>query len=106
MFAELLNRLLMHSKQTPMLLDDVQILNARKTGENRPILHIFATNTQVSEHNVKQLSASCPDYVTIHVQDFNRKGCRMRLMQGDRKVVSETSLPEISPLGHISHPVH
>lgn len=89
-----------------MLPDDVPIVNAHETGGNRPILHIFATNTQVSEHNVKQLSASCLDYVTIPVQDFNRKGCRMRLVQGDHKVVSETSLPKISPLGHISHSVH
>lgn len=38
-------------------------------GEERPVLHIFATKPQDIEHKTKQLYASCPNYVTIHAQD-------------------------------------
>ncbi|XP_055081793.1 uncharacterized protein LOC129456714 [Periophthalmus magnuspinnatus] len=78
-FAELLNRLRTRSKGTPMLHEDIHILQSRETGEESSALHIFPTNSQVNEHNFNQLQATCPDYQTIDAQDYhyNRKTGKM-----------------------------
>ncbi|XP_033847315.1 uncharacterized protein LOC117393232 [Periophthalmus magnuspinnatus] len=78
-FAELLNRLRTRSKGTPMLHEDIHILQSRETGEQSSALHIFPTNSQVNEHNFNQLQATCPDYQTIDAQDYhyNRKTGKM-----------------------------
>ncbi|XP_033832459.1 uncharacterized protein LOC117379863 [Periophthalmus magnuspinnatus] len=78
-FAELLNRLRTRSKGTPMLHEDIHILQSRETGEESSALHIFPTNSQVNEHNFNQLKATCPDYQTIDAQDYhyNRKTGKM-----------------------------
>lgn len=69
-FAELLNRLRIRTKGTPMLKSDIDILKKCETGEVSSCLHIFPTNRQVNEHNVKQLVKSCLEHFEIHAQDF------------------------------------
>ncbi len=54
MFAELLNRIRIRTKQTPMLNSDIDLLKKCETGEVSSTLHIFPTNKQVNEHNVQQ----------------------------------------------------
>ena len=53
-FAELLNRVQTRSKGTPMLDSDVEILKHCETGKVSSALHIFQTNRQINEHNVKE----------------------------------------------------
>ena len=69
-FAELLNRVRTHSKGTPMLAGDIEILKRCETGAVSSALHIFSTNKQVNELNVFQLAKTCPDFVEIKAQDF------------------------------------
>ncbi|XP_061923815.1 uncharacterized protein LOC133663392 isoform X1 [Entelurus aequoreus] len=69
-FSELLNRLRVRAKGTPLLQSDVDILKSRETGEESAALHIYPTNMQTSHHNLERLFAICPDYVTIEAQDF------------------------------------
>lgn len=73
MFAQLLNRVRTHSKNDPMLQNDVEILRQRETGEVSSALHIFPTNKQVNEHNVQQLFKTCLEYVVIEAQNFVNK---------------------------------
>ncbi|XP_074538707.1 uncharacterized protein LOC141800196 [Halichoeres trimaculatus] len=95
-FAELLNRLRVRSKDTPLLETDVQILKSRETGEESSALHIFPTNMQVAEHNLEQLFASCPDYVTIDAQDYQNssKTGKLEKMAGHHRAASDTCLQE------------
>uniref|UniRef100_A0A667ZG45 ATP-dependent DNA helicase n=1 Tax=Myripristis murdjan TaxID=586833 RepID=A0A667ZG45_9TELE len=95
-FAELLNRLRVRSRATPMLNSDVEMLKMRETGEVSSALHIFATNRQVSEHNLNYLFDCCPDYVTVEAQDFvnNRTTGNLERMPGHHGVAADTSLPE------------
>ncbi|XP_029933198.1 uncharacterized protein LOC115377526 [Myripristis murdjan] len=95
-FAEMLNRLRVRSRATPMLDSDVEMLKMRETGEVSSALHIFATNRQVSEHNLNYLFDCCPDYVTIEAQDFvtNRTTGNLERMPGHHGVAADTSLPE------------
>ncbi|XP_029931521.1 uncharacterized protein LOC115376171 [Myripristis murdjan] len=95
-FAELLNRLRVHSRATPMLDSDVEMLKMRETGEVSSALHIFATNRQVSEHNLNYLFDCCPDYVTVEAQDFvnNRTTGNLERMPRHHGVAADTSLPE------------
>lgn len=69
-FARLLNTIRTRSKDTPMLQSDIAILKSRETGENILALHIFPTNQQVSEYNITQLLASCPEHIDITAQDY------------------------------------
>ena len=59
-FAELLNRLRVRSKDTPLLESNVKMLKARETGEQSSALHIFPTNAQVSEHNLTSCLTCVP----------------------------------------------
>ncbi|XP_030019133.1 uncharacterized protein LOC115439438 [Sphaeramia orbicularis] len=95
-FAELLNRLRVRSKKTPLLNSDVAILKSRETGEETSALHIFPTNMQTSEHNLKRLFAICPDYTTIEAQDFmnSKKTGKLEEMVGHHSRASYTCLPE------------
>ncbi|XP_030019009.1 uncharacterized protein LOC115439319 [Sphaeramia orbicularis] len=95
-FAELLNRLRVHSKKTPLLNSDVVILKSRETGEETSALHIFPTNIKTSEHNLKRLFATCPDYTTIEAQDFmnSKKTGKLEETVGHHSRASYTCLPE------------
>nr|XP_061819389.1 uncharacterized protein LOC133608199 [Nerophis lumbriciformis] len=93
-FSELLNRLRVRSKETPLLQSDVDILKSRETGEQSAALHIYPTNMQASEHNLKRLFATCPDYVTIEAQDFinSRKTGELERVVGHHGKTSYTCL--------------
>ena len=60
-------------------------------------LHIFPTNRQVSEHNLKQLFAMCPDYVTIEARDYtkNSRTGKLERMAGHHGNTRNTCLPEM-----------
>ncbi|KAK7878888.1 hypothetical protein WMY93_034234, partial [Mugilogobius chulae] len=100
-FAELLNRLRTRSKGEPMLQDDIEILKSRETGEQSSALHIFPTNTQVSDHNINQLKATCPDSITIEAQDYhyNKKTGKMEKRLTPHTKDNLTCLPRELPLG-------
>lgn len=69
-FAELLNRIRIRTKGTPMLKSDIDIFKKCETGKVSSCLHIFPTNRQVNEHNVKQLFKTCLEHFEIDAQDF------------------------------------
>ncbi|KAK7891183.1 hypothetical protein WMY93_023146 [Mugilogobius chulae] len=100
-FAELLNRLRTRSKGEPMLQDDIAILQRRETGEQSSALHIFPTNSQVSDHNINQLKATCPDSITIEAQDYhyNKKTGKMEKRLTPHTKDNLTCLPRELPLG-------
>ncbi|XP_058472555.1 uncharacterized protein LOC131445864 [Solea solea] len=100
-FAELLNRVRIHSKGTPMLRSDVDTLKHCETGEVSSALHIYATNQQVNAHNIQRLYDVCRDYVTIEAQDFqnNRRTGKLELIQGHHAKAKNTYLAEQLLLG-------
>ncbi len=101
MFAELLNRIRIRTKVTPMLNSDIDLLKNCETGEDSSALHIFPTNKQVNEHNVQQLSKLCPEYVEIDAQDFihNNKTGKLELKNGHHSKTYNTYLDETLLLG-------
>ncbi|XP_050957725.1 LOW QUALITY PROTEIN: uncharacterized protein LOC127158760, partial [Labeo rohita] len=100
-FAELLNRIRIRTKVTPMLNSDIDILKKCETGEISSALHIFPTNRQVSEHNVKQLIKICPEYFEIDAQDFiiNTKTGKHELKSGHHSKMYNTCLDETLLIG-------
>ena len=101
-FAELLNRLRVRSKDSPMLPNDIQILKRCETGEDSPYLHIYPTNAQVNEHNVKRLFQFCPEYIVINAQDYanNPKTGKRELKRNHHAKVFQTCLTEKLLLGN------
>ncbi|XP_031732276.1 uncharacterized protein LOC116399330 isoform X1 [Anarrhichthys ocellatus] len=100
-FAELLNRLRIRSKGTPMQDNDIEILKRCEMGEVGSALHIFPTNRQVNEHNVVQLLNMCPEHVQINAQDFvnSKKTGKLELMKGHHAKAYDTCLAETLLLG-------
>ncbi|XP_073681626.1 uncharacterized protein [Garra rufa] len=100
-FAELLNRIRIRTKVTPMLNSDIDILKKCETGEISLALHIFPTNRQVSEHNVKQLIKICPEHFQIDAQDFiiNTKTGKQELKSGHHSKMYNTCLDETLLIG-------
>lgn len=93
-FSGLLNRVRTKGKDTPMSSDDIATLKARETGEETADLHIFPTNRQVKEHNLNQLRISCPEFVAVRAQDFERntKSSKLVLKQSLHAVTYDTCL--------------
>ncbi|XP_073671989.1 uncharacterized protein [Paramisgurnus dabryanus] len=95
-FAEILNRLRLRKKDEPMLEKDIVTLKSCETGdaEYSKDIHIYATNSEVDEHNVKMLYKFCSDTVTINAQDFERnaKTGRMERKDGFHSKVHSSSL--------------
>nr|XP_033961050.1 ATP-dependent DNA helicase PIF1 [Pseudochaenichthys georgianus]XP_033961052.1 ATP-dependent DNA helicase PIF1 [Pseudochaenichthys georgianus] len=100
-FAELLNRLRTRAKTTALVASDIAILKKCETGESTSALHIFATNAQVNDHNIRQLSASCPENLCVEALDYekNQQSGRMELKRGHFRNVYKSYLPERLPLG-------
>lgn len=100
-FAELLNRLRVRSKKSPLLKSDVDILKSRETGEESTGLHIFPTNMQTSEHNLQRLFSTGEDYVTIEAQDYmnSRQTGKLELMVGHHPKALYTCLAASLCLG-------
>ncbi|XP_044191554.1 uncharacterized protein LOC122969696 [Thunnus albacares] len=93
-FAELLNRLRVRSKKTPMLESDVEMLQSRETGEDSSALHIFPTNMQVHEHNFNKLFDMCPDYIKIEAKDFLTNKKTGKLERGTQNNALDTCLEQ------------
>ena len=93
-FAELLNRIRVHEKSTPMLRADIEILKQCETGQDLNVLHIFATNKQVCYYNSEKLNSICPNAISIEAQDFERnpKTGRMERKNGHHKKVFNSCL--------------
>ncbi|XP_056598318.1 uncharacterized protein LOC130416992 [Triplophysa dalaica] len=95
-FAELLNRLRVHKKGEPMLEQDVAMLKQCETGDGdeSTAIHIYATNREVDEHNIKMLCKLCSDTVTINAKDFekNVKTGRMERKDGFHVRIHNSSL--------------
>lgn len=87
-FAEILNRLCTCNKGFPLSAHVLNMLKSRETGESSDAVYIFPTNTQVEEHNIKQIIACCPDHVSVEAQDFffgkkiNQQTGQMQLKKG------------------------
>ena len=56
-FSELLNRIRVHQKSTPMLPADIKTLKQCETGEEMNVFHIYATNKQVHDYNSNMLNS-------------------------------------------------
>nr|XP_057920504.1 uncharacterized protein LOC131117065 [Doryrhamphus excisus] len=95
-FAALLNRLRKHPKGAALLETDIELLKQRETGEVSSALHVFPTNQQVNEYNLKQLFRICPEYTTIKAEDFsqNKKSGKLERKVGHHSKVYNTCLEE------------
>nr|XP_054593309.1 uncharacterized protein LOC107395497 [Nothobranchius furzeri] len=73
-FAVTLNRLRKHKKDQPLHPQDEALLKRCETGmgEDTEILHLFATNSDVDNHNFNMLHKQCTDIVQIKAQDFHK----------------------------------
>ncbi|XP_063048589.1 uncharacterized protein LOC134442280 [Engraulis encrasicolus] len=93
-FAELLNRLRIKSKTTPLSASDVRLLRQRETGEESTALHIFPTNEQVQAHNMQGLRSSCDEIISIKSKDYKKeqKTGRVVLLKGQHSRVHNSSL--------------
>ncbi|XP_067257297.1 uncharacterized protein [Chanodichthys erythropterus] len=95
-FAELLNRLRLRKKDEVMLEEDVNMLKKCETGDgdDSTDIHIYATNSEVDDHNISKLHKVCTDTVTINAQDFERnaKNGRMEKKDGFHSRVQNSSL--------------
>ncbi|XP_041957559.1 uncharacterized protein LOC121715728 [Alosa sapidissima] len=100
-FAEMLNRLRVRKKNEPLTDCDVLTLRQRETGEESTDIHVYATNAEVDEYNVKRLQEICPDAITIRAQDFvrNPKTGRMERKGGFHTKVFNSCLPKCVLLG-------
>ncbi|XP_055084862.1 LOW QUALITY PROTEIN: uncharacterized protein LOC117386060, partial [Periophthalmus magnuspinnatus] len=100
-FAELLNRLRVRSRGTPLLDGDIDILKRCETGEDPDVLHIFTKNSFVSNYNLKILNRVCPEKVTISARDFgyDKKTGKLIEIQGHLHKSKQASLEESLILG-------
>lgn len=100
-FAQLLNRLRTRTKATPMLESDILSLKQRETGEDTSALHIYPTNDQVNEHNLRKLLTHCSDHIEIKAQDYeiNKKTGKLELKPTHHSKVHNTCLTETLHLG-------
>ncbi|XP_055077310.1 LOW QUALITY PROTEIN: uncharacterized protein LOC117394129 [Periophthalmus magnuspinnatus] len=100
-FAELLNRLKVRSRLTPLLDGDIDILKHCETGEDPDVLHIFTKNSFVSNYNLKILNRVCPEKVTISARDFgyDKKTGKLIEIQGHLHKSKQASLEESLILG-------
>ncbi|XP_062409039.1 uncharacterized protein LOC134100005 [Sardina pilchardus] len=100
-FAEMLNRLRVRKKNEPLTDRDVLTLKQRETGEESTDIHLYATNAEVDEYNVRRLQEICPDAISIRAQDFvrNPKTGRMERKVGFHKQVFNSCLPKCVSLG-------
>ncbi|XP_055088458.1 uncharacterized protein LOC117393626, partial [Periophthalmus magnuspinnatus] len=100
-FAELLNRLRVRSRLTPLLDGDIDILKRCETGEDPDVLHIFTKNSFVSNYNLKILNRVCPEKVTISARDFgyDKKTGKLIEIQGHLHKSKQASLEESLILG-------
>ncbi|XP_041961680.1 uncharacterized protein LOC121719960 [Alosa sapidissima] len=100
-FAEMLNRLRVRKKNEPLTDCDVLTLRQRETGEESTDIHVYATNAEVDEYNVKRLQETCPDAISIRAQDFvrNPKTGRMERKVGFHTKVFNSCLPKCVSLG-------
>ena len=100
-FAQLLNRIRVHAKNSPMLDEDVNMLKQRETGEEMLAVHIFATNNQVNDFNSCMLTSKCPNASIIEAQDFQRnpKTGRLELKIGHHGKVFHTCLKSTLSFG-------
>ncbi|TKS65922.1 ATP-dependent DNA helicase PIF1 [Collichthys lucidus] len=100
-FAEMLNRLRTHTKDKPLDDHDVLSLTQCETGEESTDIHIYATNAEVDEYNIKRLHETCPDAISIQAHDFVRspKTGRMEPKVGFHRKVFNSCLPECVSLG-------
>lgn len=55
------------------------MLKQRITGEEKNVIHIFATNKEVDIYNAEMLSKTCNDIMDIEAQDFERNAKTGRL---------------------------
>ncbi|KAK7901274.1 hypothetical protein WMY93_018043 [Mugilogobius chulae] len=100
-FADLLNRLRVRSKGTPMLDDDIATLKRCETGEDPDVLHIFTKNELVSHYNLKMLNSVCEDTVTICARDFgfDKQTGKLTELKGYLHKSKQASLEETIILG-------
>nr|XP_057929526.1 uncharacterized protein LOC131129730 [Doryrhamphus excisus] len=93
-FAALLNRLRKHPKGAALLETDIELLKQRETGEVSSALHVFPTNQQVNEYNLK--SAFQDLYTIIKAQDYsqNKKSGKLERKVGHHSKVYNTCLEE------------
>ncbi|XP_074542437.1 uncharacterized protein LOC141802702 isoform X2 [Halichoeres trimaculatus] len=74
-FAEMLNRIRVKEKSEPLsLVDRSLLLHAVTDQANCPkdILHIYATNKQVDEHNSASLQLFHSEIITINADDYKK----------------------------------
>ncbi|XP_078786332.1 uncharacterized protein LOC144981283 isoform X1 [Oryzias latipes] len=86
-FAELLNRLRVKEKTEELSQEDRDLLSQTITDASRcptDVLHIFATNKQVDEHNCATLTLLHPDVISIDADDFQKDPQTGRMTRQDK----------------------
>ncbi|KAK0145467.1 ATP-dependent DNA helicase PIF1 [Merluccius polli] len=100
-FAGMLHRLRLHKKKEPLSNHDVVTLKQCETSEDPTDIHIYATNAEVNEYNVKRLHDTCPDAISIEAHDFvrNPKTGRIERKVGLHRKIFNLCLPNCVSLG-------
>ncbi|XP_067660106.1 uncharacterized protein, partial [Haliotis asinina] len=96
MFAEMLNRLRVHDRDTPLQPEDIDTLKGRETGSDMDCVHIFPRNKQVDEFNEKMLIAKCSNVITIEAEDvLKQRQTNVKL----RRMCGSFALPQKIKMG-------
>nr|XP_034334797.1 uncharacterized protein LOC117691964 [Crassostrea gigas] len=71
-FAEVLNSLRTRELQEPLNTETLSMLRECVRQGPEDVLHVYATNDEVNNYNLKMLRKSCNDFVEIDAQDFEK----------------------------------
>ena len=71
-YANALNTLRTRVKNDSIPEDVLSMLKSRETGEEIDAIHIYATNVEVNEFNLKMLHEKCDDIIQILSKDYQR----------------------------------
>ncbi|XP_065926103.1 ATP-dependent DNA helicase PIF1-like [Magallana gigas] len=71
-FAEVLNSLRTRELQEPLTNETLSMLHECVREGPDDVLHVYATNDEVNNYNLKMLRNSCDNFVEINAQDFEK----------------------------------
>ncbi|XP_052678330.1 uncharacterized protein LOC128159314 [Crassostrea angulata] len=71
-FAEILNSLRTRELREPLKTDTLSMLHECVREGPEDVLHVYATNDEVNNFNLKMLRKSCKEFVEIDARDFEK----------------------------------
>nr|XP_034326069.1 uncharacterized protein LOC105333116 [Crassostrea gigas] len=80
-FAEILNSLRTRELREPLDTETLSMLHDCVREGPEDVLHVYATNDEVNNYNLKMLRKSCKDFVEIDARDFEKDTTTGKLTQ-------------------------